>query len=290
MTDVELQVAESFGRLFPVPAVAANWEDVLGRAGVARQGRPRLSRRRLRAVAFAAVVVAGALAAAAFAIVRDVFFVEPYPEGRISRMVEGVRFSLSVPPGTRTKWGRAGWENGPNGKDGTRSLLISKSLGVAGQHAQAVVFWTGFRNRTQATPCARLLGSVVDGSTAEIAAAVARAPGTRLVTGQRESPSADARHSTWCSRFARAVVASPGTSSAGETHGGVRSGAGRVRATRSACGSSRSAGHGCSSKPRPRIPTWAKTTRQSGPSSRRSSRRSRTSSDRSASTSRRVVC
>jgi hypothetical protein len=102
----------------------------------------------------------------------------PFAQGRVTRTVEGVRFSFFVP--------RTGWENGPIGDVGgklrTRSLLISKSL-VGGQAAEAVVFWTGFRDRNQAAPCATLLGPVIDGSTAEIAAAVARAPATKLVTG-----------------------------------------------------------------------------------------------------------
>ena len=33
MTDVELDVADSFERVFPVPTVVADWDDVLDRAG-----------------------------------------------------------------------------------------------------------------------------------------------------------------------------------------------------------------------------------------------------------------
>ena len=33
MTDVELEVADSFERVFPVPTVVADWDDVLDRAG-----------------------------------------------------------------------------------------------------------------------------------------------------------------------------------------------------------------------------------------------------------------
>jgi Tol biopolymer transport system component len=104
--------------------------------------------------------------------------VDPFARGKVSRTVEGVRFSFVVP--------RTGWENGPHervgGKIRTRSLLISKSL-VGGQAAEAVIFWTGFRDRTEAAPCAKLLDAAVGGSTADVAAAVARAPGTTLVTG-----------------------------------------------------------------------------------------------------------
>jgi hypothetical protein len=39
MTDVERAVAESFERIFPVPAVVADWGDVLSRSG-GRNWRP----------------------------------------------------------------------------------------------------------------------------------------------------------------------------------------------------------------------------------------------------------
>ena len=55
MTDVELEVANSFERVFPVPVVDADWDDVLSRSG-AHQGR-----RRWRLVAIAAVILVGAL-------------------------------------------------------------------------------------------------------------------------------------------------------------------------------------------------------------------------------------
>jgi hypothetical protein len=109
--------------------------------------------------------------------------VPPFARGKVSRTVEGVRFSLDVP--------RTGWENGPIEQVGgtksrplfrTHSLLVSKSL-IGGQAAEAVIFWTGFRDRTEAAPCERLLSSAIGQSTAAIAAAVARAPGTKLVTG-----------------------------------------------------------------------------------------------------------
>jgi hypothetical protein len=133
----------------------------------------------------AAAVVVGA--ASAFATVRSFFSVEPFAQGKVSRTVEGVRFSFVVPRTTRTKFGPMGWENGPHGKIGptkfrTRSLLISKSL-VGGQAAEAVIFWTGFRDRTETAPCERLFGSAIGRSTPAIAAAVARAPGTKLVRG-----------------------------------------------------------------------------------------------------------
>ena len=59
MTDVELDVADSFERVFPVPTVVANWDDVLDRAG-AGSGTPTRPASRWRVVAIAAAIVAGA--------------------------------------------------------------------------------------------------------------------------------------------------------------------------------------------------------------------------------------
>ena len=59
MTDVELDVADSFERVFPVPTVVADWDDVLDRAG-ARSGTPTRPPSRWRVVAIAAAIVAGA--------------------------------------------------------------------------------------------------------------------------------------------------------------------------------------------------------------------------------------
>jgi hypothetical protein len=149
----------------------ADLEAAIGREQAARSRR---RRQRLVVLAAAAIVVLGT--ASAFATVRDLFFVEAVAKGRISRTVEGVRFSLSIP--------RAGWENGPheriNGEIRTRSLYISKST-VGPQSAEAVIFWTGLRDRREAAPCTKLLGSAIGGSTADLAAAVARAPGTKIV-------------------------------------------------------------------------------------------------------------
>ncbi len=69
MTDVELEVAESFERVFPVPTVVADWDEVLDRAG-ARSGTPTRppSRWRLVAIAVAIVAVAALLATPALGI------------------------------------------------------------------------------------------------------------------------------------------------------------------------------------------------------------------------------
>ena len=68
MTDLELQVADSFERIFPVPTVIADWDDVRDRAEVHRpDGRTRLPSQRVVAIA-AMIVVAGLLVAPAVAI------------------------------------------------------------------------------------------------------------------------------------------------------------------------------------------------------------------------------
>lgn len=139
--------------------------------------RTRRRRRRLVALVAAAVVVVGT--ASAFASVRDLL-VEPSHRS-VSRTVEGVRFSLSVP--------QTGWENGPHeriggigGKFRDRSLYISKST-AGPQSAEAVIFWAGFRDGGEAAPCAKLLSSDSGRSTGALAAAMANAPGTRLLRG-----------------------------------------------------------------------------------------------------------
>jgi hypothetical protein len=150
-------------------------EEAIGReqAGRGRQGK---HRRRI-AVLAAAVVVVGT--ASAFASVRELVVESPTYE-RVSRTVEGVRFSFSVP--------RSGWEEGPHERiEGSagfrdRSLLVSKST-VGPQGAEAVIFWAGFRGDGEATPCAKLLSPATYASTTDVAAAVATAPGTKIVKG-----------------------------------------------------------------------------------------------------------
>jgi hypothetical protein len=131
-----------------------------------------------------AAAVAGAGAAFAFAAVREFFVVhvKPSAHGKLTRTVDGVRFSLYVP--------KTGWENGPHEKIGpakfrTHSLLISKST-LGGQSAEAVIFWAGFRGGGEATACAKLLASGADRSRSDLAAAVASAPGTKLAGAPRQ--------------------------------------------------------------------------------------------------------
>ena len=150
----------------------------------ATRARTRERRRRIAVLAVATVVAIFGTASAfatvnGFSKLRELLSAEPFAHGRLTRTVEGVRFSFSVP--------RTGWENGPaerlaSGNFRNRGLFISKST-VGPQGAEAVIFWTGFRDKTEAAPCAKLLGFAGDWSTAELASAVAKQPGTNVVKG-----------------------------------------------------------------------------------------------------------
>jgi hypothetical protein len=133
--------------------------------------------------AAAVVVIVGT--ASAFTTVRELFFVDEYfPQGRVSRTVDGVHFSFRVPKRT----GHGLWENGPDvtvgGKLRTGSLLISRST-VGGQRAEAVIFWTAFPKGGQAAPCGSLLRRGIGRSTGDLAAAMAKAPGTKVLRAPR---------------------------------------------------------------------------------------------------------
>lgn len=185
MTDVELEVADSFARIYPVPSVGADWDDVLERAGV----HPRQRGSRLlswRVVAVAAVIVLGALLVTpalglghrVLDLVREPFVVNPYAEGRVTRSVDGVRFSLAVHA--------EGWENGPHLRTDWRSHSFSITKNTVGpQGAEAIIFWTAFPEGGDAARCDELLNPAADGSAADLAAALAKAPGTTVTSGPR---------------------------------------------------------------------------------------------------------
>ena len=129
-------------------------------------------------LAVLAAVVVGA--ASAFATARESSFVEvkPFARGKLTRTVDGVRFSLIVP--------KTRWENGPHEKLGNRfrthSLLISKST-RGGQAAEEVIYWVGVQGNRAVTSCAKVLPSAVNLSRADLAIALASAPGTKLAGG-----------------------------------------------------------------------------------------------------------
>lgn len=100
--------------------------------------------------------------------------VDPYSAdynfGRHSRTVDGVSLSFAIED--------RGWE--PFG-----NISINKSF-VLSQGAEAIIYWTAFPDGASADPCAPLLSQPVGASAAELAAAVAAAPGTDLLTGPTE--------------------------------------------------------------------------------------------------------
>jgi hypothetical protein len=103
--------------------------------------------------------------------------VEPFALGKQTRTVEGVRFSFNV--------SHSGWENGPaerlaKAEYRNRGLFVSKST-VGPQGAEAMIFWTGFLHRSEGVPCGTLFGPAIDGAIADLASAIARAPGTTLL-------------------------------------------------------------------------------------------------------------
>jgi len=63
MTDVDLEVVDSFEKLFPVPAASRDWDDVLERAGHAEGTRQSRRGRRHLVVALAITILAGVLLA-----------------------------------------------------------------------------------------------------------------------------------------------------------------------------------------------------------------------------------
>jgi hypothetical protein len=93
--------------------------------------------------------------------------IEILAAGSLSRVVGGIRFSLRL----RT----SGWER-------FGAISINKSI-VGPQGAEAIIFWATFPDGDYADPCANLLRRPVGPSAASLAAAVATAPGTDLVTG-----------------------------------------------------------------------------------------------------------
>jgi hypothetical protein len=109
---------------------------------------------------------------------------EPTNEGELASVgrdaVDGVPFSFSAPA--------PGWSAGPIERppDATGfrngSLYISKDT-EGGQSAEAVIFWTSFPDGGQAVPCPNLPSPRVGASAADLAAAVAAAPGTELLSG-----------------------------------------------------------------------------------------------------------
>ena len=84
--------------------------------------------------------------------------------------VEGIPLSFTVPP--------SGWER-------FGSISLNKST-HGPQGAEGIIYWTGFPVGAYADPCSPLSSLQADASVADLAAAVAKAPGTELVSGPND--------------------------------------------------------------------------------------------------------
>ena len=187
----ELDIFRSFrrGAAAPSPEARKRASAVLAAAigaGVAHPSRLQQTTRRRRrgVVLIAAIAVVGT--ASALAAAREFFSVDPWTaRGKVSRTVDGVRFSFTVPTHKQPYYKPDfGWMNGPAEKVGdkvrVRNLLISTGF-MGGQAAEAVVFWTAYPTGGEAPPCSSLRSPTIGRSTVDLAAAMARAPGTTLI-------------------------------------------------------------------------------------------------------------
>lgn len=89
----------------------------------------------------------------------------------------GVRFSFRVPT---ARW--EGFNSIPTKTSPRGPISLNKSI-VGPQGAEAIIYWTSFPDGDYADPCDRLLGRSVGPSAADLAAAVATAPGTKRLKG-----------------------------------------------------------------------------------------------------------
>ena len=141
------------------------------------------ARRRRLALVAAAIVVVGT--ASTLAAARESSGDPFTARGKLAREVAGVRFTFVVPAHKLPYYEPDfSWENGQIEKvDGgfrVHSQLISTGF-YGGQVAEAVFFWTAFPDGGEAAPCGSLRNPAIGRTTADLAAAMARAPGTRLV-------------------------------------------------------------------------------------------------------------
>jgi hypothetical protein len=99
------------------------------------------------------------------------------PGSRYAVIENGVRFSFAVPT-------IAGWERFTvaTGKKPRGPISLNRSI-VGAQRAEAIIYWTSFPHGDYADPCTDLLTPSIGRSAAALAAAVATAPGTKLVKG-----------------------------------------------------------------------------------------------------------
>ena len=106
--------------------------------------------------------------------------VPPYsPQADVLRIrtVEDIRFSLRA----HRSWVDGPIKESPDGGFLQGHLLISKSI-RGPQGAEAIIFWTGASGGPRAEPCGEWWDPALD-NVPDLAAAVATAPGTELVSG-----------------------------------------------------------------------------------------------------------
>jgi hypothetical protein len=150
-------------------------------------GRRPTKARHAMLVALAAAFVVTSVAAAGPEIANQRKTTQWRPTGaRLVLTEAGVRFSFRVP--------RPGWEHRNSiptkkslGRPGCcpgrgRPISLNKSI-VGPQDAEAIIYWTSFPDGDYADPCARLLPPSIGRSAANLAAAVSKAPGTKLIKG-----------------------------------------------------------------------------------------------------------
>lgn len=175
--DPDPVVRDALEQVTPNPSPMDRWDDVLERAG---------SRRRHRLVLrWALPAVAGLAAAALLAVlflrvgssdttVASIASTSAAPqvgptERQERRLVDGVQITFSLP---------AGWERNVDPK-----ISINKSTHPP-QGAEAIMMFSSFPSGQYARPCAKLLHPSTTGPSAgALAARVARAPGTKLISG-----------------------------------------------------------------------------------------------------------
>ncbi len=111
------------------------------------------------------------------------------PFSRLTVTEAGIRFSFRVPQAAPagSSWERlsSSWETVnsiPATKFPGGPISLNRSINPE-QKAEAMVYWTSFPEGDYAEPCARLLHRSIGRSAAKLAAAVARARGTKLVEG-----------------------------------------------------------------------------------------------------------
>ena len=96
---------------------------------------------------------------------------------RLTVTEDGVRFSFTRRPGGWKLFSSISTDKSPAGP-----ISLNRNIGES-QSAEAIIYWTSFPDGDHADPCTRLLGRSVGSSAADLAAAVSKAPGIKLVKG-----------------------------------------------------------------------------------------------------------